>query len=251
MTPRKKIPSEFSSPSWTQASREEAIQETIRRSALAFQEGEAAAPPSWLRFLLQQSQYIQRRWWLLQAGLLLVLWQFVQSASGQSQRAMGILAPLFVVLLLPELWKNRAAGAMEVECAAYYSLRQIYAARMLLMGLADLLLLTLFFSAALLTGGVTAEHLIVDFLLPLLVTCCICFRALCSPKSHAAYSTLPLCMVWVAVWVQIVLSDQIYPVITAPVWAALLALSLAYLGYCLCRLQKTCETIWEANPSWN
>lgn len=68
---------------------------------------------------------------------------------------MGTLAPLFVVLVLPELWKNRSSGALEIECTAYYSLRQIYAARMVLFGLVDLALLTLFFSAALLAGQAT------------------------------------------------------------------------------------------------
>ena len=91
---------------------------------------------------------------------------------------MGTLAPLFVVLVLPELWKNRANGALEVECTAYYSLRQVYAARLVLFGLADLALLTGFFSVALLTGRATWEGLILHFLLPFLVTGCICLRTL-------------------------------------------------------------------------
>ena len=31
----------------------------------------------------------------------------------------------------------------------------------------------------------------------------------------------------------------------------LLLLALVYLGACVLRLQKTCESIWEADPSWN
>lgn len=86
--------------------------------------------------------------------MLVLLWWLLQSAGTayEVQRAMGTLAPLFVVLVLPELWKNRSSGALEIECTAYYSLRQIYAARMVLFGLVDLALLTLFFSAALLAG---------------------------------------------------------------------------------------------------
>ncbi len=33
---------------------------------------------------------------------------------------MGILAPSFVILILPELWKNRSNGAMEVEGATFF-----------------------------------------------------------------------------------------------------------------------------------
>ena len=47
---------------------------------------------------------------------------------------------LFAILIIPELWKNRANCCMEVEGSTYYALRQIYSARILLFGLADILL---------------------------------------------------------------------------------------------------------------
>ena len=58
-------------------------------------------------------------------------------------------------------------------------------------------------------------------------------------------------MVWVVGWEQLVLSDRIYPHLVRPVWLLLLLLALVYLGSCVLRLQKTCESIWEADPSWN
>ena len=57
---------------------------------------------------------------------------------------MGILAPSFVILILPELWKNRSNGAMEVEGATFFSIKNIYAARMLLFGMVDVCLLSVF-----------------------------------------------------------------------------------------------------------
>ena len=135
--------------------REAAVQAAVQSATLAFHRREAARPLAPLEFLRQQSR---KRWWALQGGVLLLLWWVLQSAgtTGEAQRAMGTLAPLFVVLVLPELWKNRANGALEVECTAYYSLRQVYAARLVLFGLADLALLTVFFSVALLTGRATS-----------------------------------------------------------------------------------------------
>ena len=40
-------------------------------------------------------------------------------------RIMGISATIFVVLIVPEIWKNRRNGAIEIEQASYYTLRQI------------------------------------------------------------------------------------------------------------------------------
>lgn len=233
--------------------RTEALQETVRRSQAALAQGIQARPLSRLGFLRQQLSFVKGRWWILQAAVLLVLWQ-VLSAAGSGYdvpRAMGILAALFVVLVMPELTKNRAAGAMEVECTTYYTLRHLYAARLLLFTLADLVLLTLFFSAALATGRVTGRALITEFLLPCLVTACICFRTLSSPRPWAVYASLPLTMVWVAVWTQIVLSDRLYPLLTPWVWTALLALALGYLALCLGRLNASFTRFWEENPSWN
>ena len=116
--------------------REEAVQATVRAATQAFRQREASRPLSQLEFLRQQAQFLHKRWWLLQGAVLVLLWWLLQSAGTayEVQRAMGTLAPLFVVLVLPELWKNRSSGALEIECTAYYSLRQIYAARMVLFG---------------------------------------------------------------------------------------------------------------------
>ena len=50
---------------------------------------------------------------------------------------MGVVATLFVILIIPELWKNRSCECMEIEATSYYSLKQVYATRMLLFGVTD------------------------------------------------------------------------------------------------------------------
>ena len=79
----------------------------------AFHRREASRPLSQLEFLRQQNRFLHKRWWVLQAGVLGLLWWLLQisGSTAEVQRAMGTLAPLFVVLVLPELWKNRASGA--------------------------------------------------------------------------------------------------------------------------------------------
>lgn len=233
--------------------REEAIQAAVLAATRAFHRREASRPLSQLEFLRQQSRFLHKRWWLLQAGVLGLLWWLLQIAgsTAEVQRAMGTLAPLFVVLVLPELWKNRASGALEIECTSYYSLRQVYAARMILFGLVDLVLLTLFFSVALLAGKTTVRELIIHFLLPFLVTCCICLRTLSCRQDFALYTAVPLCLALTAVWVLLILNSKVYALISLPMWLGMLAGAALYFLYAIYHLQTTCETIWEETPAWN
>ena len=64
------------------------------------------------------------------------------------QRSLGVIASLFVILVIPEFWKNCSNKSMEIEAVSYFSLKQVYAARTLLFGIADTLLLTVFCGAA-------------------------------------------------------------------------------------------------------
>lgn len=94
-------------------------------------------PLSYMEFLYDQMQFIQKRWWILQGCLLAVLWIFLNDAADiyEMQRLMGAGACLFAIFLVPEIWKNRRNQAMEIEGAAYYSLRQVCMVRILLFGL--------------------------------------------------------------------------------------------------------------------
>ena len=160
--------------------REEAVRAAVQAARMAYRRAEAVRPLTRLEFLRQQGSFLRKRWWVLQAGMLVLLWQLLQMAGSayETARAMGTLAPLFVVLVLPELWRNRTSGALEIEGTTRHSLRAVYAARMVLFGGADLVLLTLFCSAALAAGRVRPQDLVIHFLLPFLVTACICLRTL-------------------------------------------------------------------------
>lgn len=224
------------------AYRDEGLQETISRAKTAFAECEAAASLSSREFLWQQGRYIRKRWWALQAGVLFLLGCVLQF-TGQSvytRRCLAVAAALFAVLILPELWKNRNAGAMEVECAAYYSLRQIYGARVLLFGMVDLLLMSGFALAMVTAGRLVWEEMLIQFLLPFTVSCCICFRCLYSRRSGSEVFALFLCTAWTAVWLEIVLQERVYEAVSRPVWLGLLALAVLYLTYCIDRGQKDC-----------
>lgn len=232
---------------------QEKLQETIRLSKRAYFDHEKEHTLSYFSFLHQQSCYIQKRWWLMQGALLLLLWLILQfsGSNGYIQRSLGIAAPLFGLLMIPEIWKNRAAASMEIECTAFYSLRQIYSARILLFAMADFLLLSLFCLTAVGMAGMTMEGFLANFLLPFTITCCISFRTLCSKRLGSEAIALLLCMAWEVLWIAVTANDRLYQAVTGPVWIGLLLASLLYLVWCIQKSQKTCETLWEVNTIWN
>ena len=233
---------------WQQQPREEKIQETIRKSREAFFLSEQNQTLSYGGFILEQLGLIRKRWWVWQFLLLCLLGMFLM--SGQEalyiQRGLGISAALFVILIIPELWKNRTYQSMEIESAAYYSLRQIYAARMLLFGCADILLLTAFIGITVSVLHMGMMDLLIQFLLPMTVTACICFGTLLSRRLNEAGS-VGLCLLWSSVWMFLVWNDQVYTLITIPVWIGLLAAALACLGIVMFQTLKRSTDYWEVS----
>ena len=118
---------------------------------------------------------------------------------------MGILAPSFVILILPELWKNRSNGAYGSRRCNIFSIKNIYAARMLLFGMVDVCLLSVFLITSTFVLQIAFMDILIQFILPMNVTCCICFRLLCSKGDDYVSSTLFSCLIWIAVWTLVVL----------------------------------------------
>ncbi|SDG81670.1 hypothetical protein [Marvinbryantia formatexigens] len=226
---------------------EEKLQQTIRKAKEAYWRAESRRSLTWMEFLYQQAGYIQKRWWFAQGALLLLLYLglYLSESSIYERRCMGILAPGFAILILPELWKNRSSGAVEIEGASYYSLNKIYAARMLLFGMADVCLLSIFFIISAFTLRIAVLDILIQFLLPMNVTCCICFRTLYTKRSRNVISPLFLSFIWISVWTFIILRDRIYSRISVPVWMGLLIFSAIYLCYSIRQALKNSESFCE------
>lgn len=230
-------------------SQEEKIQETIRKSKKAFYRAEQEKTLSYHEFLWTQLKVMQKRWWLLQFLVLLTLWIALSSMQDEvyMKRSMGVVASLFVILIIPELWKNRSCACMEIEAASYYSLKQVYAARMLLFGMADVCLITLFLGTASAGLHVALLDLVIQFLFPLCVTSCICFGILCSKHLFSEAAAIILCMIWSAVWLSIILNETIYAMITIPIWCVLLGLAALFLAFSVDRILKNCNHYLEVS----
>ena len=228
-------------------SNEEKIQETIRRSKEAFFASEQERMLSYHEFLWSQFKLIRKKWWFLQFLLLFLPGAILVSAYEESYvgRAMGVIASVFVILIIPELWKNRSCNCMEIEEASYYSLRQIYSARMVLFGIVDVFLLTVFCGTMTIGLYIEFTRLLIQFIMPMLVAACICFGTLCSKYIIDETIAIILCVLWCAVWLVITLNEKIYTMITLPVWLVCIGFSFGFLCIAIYHSLNNCDNYWE------
>ncbi|MCM1174131.1 MAG: hypothetical protein NC341_03665 [Blautia sp.] len=222
---------------------ESKIKDTVVSARKNFYQSVEQTEVSYFDFIYDQTRYIRKKWWILQFFLLLSAGCLIRGTEDVRllQRLLGTTAPLFVILVIPELWKNRSSGSMEIEAAARFSLRQIYAARLLVFAVVDGMFLGIFAAALSLTSGVMIGEIVIQFFLPVIVTCCICFRTLCSRYADSEYTACFLSLLWAAVWVQVVLNESVYEAVSVPAWAGICGIAVLYLTYIVKRVMRECE----------
>lgn len=232
--------------------RETQILYTVARAKQAFYESERVQPCTYASFVLLQVQFIRKSWWVAQLAVLTMLWfgLYTMQDADFLRRGSGVLIPVFVILMVPELWKNIRAQSTEIESASYFTLRQIYAARLMLFAMVDILLLSLFLTVTTMTVSLTLWEVLIQFAIPFDITCCICLRVLCS-RMHSEYFAIVLSLIWSSAWMWIVMNETIYAMISKPIWIALLISSTAYLIYAVRQVLQYANEIWEGNLLWN
>ncbi len=226
--------------------REEKLQETIAACKELYFRQEQSHLLTYREFLWTQFQHTRKRWWALQALLLAFA---IRILPGMEQdfskvRTTGVIGCLFVMLMIPELWRNREHASTQVEAACFYSLRQVYAARITLFGIVDVALLTLF-SLSLGRMGLSLTEVISQFLLPVTVTACICFWFLCGKQNWSETASLAGCLLFGAAWWLLLMNEKIYFMIAPAVWAALLAIALAFLALAVRKTIGSTNQYWE------
>lgn len=227
---------------------EQNIKETIRKSIDVYCLAEQERLLTYWEFLWVQLRLIRKRWWFFQLLLLSALW-VLPALQGwhPTQRYMGVEATLFIILIIPEFWKSQTYQSMEIETVSYYSLRQIYSARMLLFGIVDIVLITLFCWLSFATLNVTLSQILVQFIFPMVVTAGICFGMLCSKHLFSETVAVMMCIGWSGIWLFIVSNEKIYAAITYPLWLAFLGIALLFAAFTIYRTIICCEDYWEGN----
>ncbi len=210
---------------------EDRILDTVRRSKEVFYQKEQEKMLTYWEFLMTQLKITKKRWWLFQEYYI--------------RRGLGIIGVLFIVFVIPELWKNRTYCCMEIEAASYYSLTQIYATRIFMFGLADVFILTLFCGSLQKYLYFTLAELMIQFLLPMAVTACICFWTLCSSFFSNELTPVALCLLWSAIWWMITAADEIYTIVVLPVWGVLFGGAVLFLFLLIYKYLRYCSKYWE------
>lgn len=226
------------------------ICETVDASRASFLRAESERPLSRTAFLAAQLALIQKRWWLAQALLLVLVAILLPGMAeiGLLSRSLGVTAALFVILVIPEFARNSSANAMEIEGTTHYTLRHIYAARLVLFGSVDLVILTGFCSALTLTMNLPLITLVTQFLLPLVITAVLCFGILSRPYSAQGPAAICTALFWSGMWWLIVTNERLYAQIATPLWLVLFALSLLMLVFFARRFLKNATKQWEGPP---
>ena len=227
--------------------REEHLRATVTAARVRFIQAEAETPLPFYAFLRSQLQLIHKRWWLAQGILLVVLTLSLPNLTTFALcRSLAVAAALFVILLVPECAKNRTYACLEIEATTYYSLRHIYTARLLLFGLVDLALLTVFCCTAAWVCALPFFILLTQFLLPLTVTAGLCFAILADRRGNGPFAIVA-CLLTSGIWWLLLLNSSLYRLLTVPVWLTLFTGSLAFLAYVVHRWINESTKQWEVH----
>lgn len=225
----------------------EALNKTLQRAKEGFWIGETKRYVSLPEFIYEQMLYIKKVWWFLQAGILVLLGLMMKTAVSETyiERCMGITAPIFIILILPELWKNVSSRSLEIEGASLFPLQKIMAARMILFGMVDLVLLTVFAGIGITSINISALEMLIHFVLPMMVTTCICLRLFSGRIFRGITPSVIACLLWLAIWTLVVLREDVYLIVSVPAWITLLVLVFFYTCYCVWRILSNSEQIYD------
>ncbi len=229
--------------------RDEKFKETLETSKAVYFRQDTSHPLSRWEFLWSQFQLTRKRWWFLQGAMLALACQLLPAMEQDFRRirSIGVIGCLFVIFMIPELWRNKSSESTQVEAACLYSLREIYAARITLFALVDVLLLTVFAFSLQRTLALSFVDIMAQLLVPVTVTACICFGMLSIRHDLSETVSLAVSLTWSAVWWLILMSEHIYYRILPELWAGIFALSLLLLGLAIRKAIRGTNLTWEVS----
>ncbi len=225
----------------------------LTRAKEAFFTQREKLPAGWFAFFYVQSRFIRKRWLFGQLLLLILLYPCLQIYhDAAAPKLLGVTATMFVLLVVPELWKNKSQSATEIEGTCFYSLRQVYLARMLVFAVFDGIVLCGFSGAVMRAALMQWTDIVFHFFLPMIVTCCICLKTLGSRLFTSEYTAVFLSLLWTALWTLFILQDSVYDLISVPLWTLICIVAFLYFIYSICRLLKECDACPEGGlEQWN
>lgn len=177
------------------------------------------------RFVMGQVRFIGKEVWFLQAAL--ILSQFLlygwESPGEASAPVVSIIGALTVTVGVPELFRSKNSNVAELEYACHFDCRHAVIARLVILGLSDIVILTCLVIAVPALGQLDPFSVFLFACVPYFATCTGCLWVV-NHVEHAASSQLCLlCGVIVALAALVVwqAAPQIYFATSIGVWAML------------------------------
>lgn len=184
-------------------------------------------------FIIFQMKIMRKRWWVLQAALLLLAcqWLYISGDANYIYRGLSIFATLFVILIIPELWVNMKYKSMEIEDASLFNLRNVYAAKLIAFGIVDTIFLSFFCATVTQLQYVLLVDVLKQFVFPVMIAATICMSVFSCRNPFSELTTVVICIVANTLWTTVVLNESIYCKITFWIWICLFAVSFLLIIY--------------------
>lgn len=186
-----------------------------------------------IEFIILQIKIMKKEWWIAQAAALFIAGKLLLISDDQNytQRWLSIVASLFVILIIPELWKNIENKSIEIEETSFFDLRRVYAAKLIAFGVIDTIILTLFCIYATQIQSILFSDVLKQFVFPIIITSMICMMVFSAKRYFNQTITMIICIAVNIVWMLIVLNEDIYVRITPVVWTIMFSISILLTIY--------------------
>ena len=183
----------------------QSLEKTIEKSKNIYINQERKKLVSDGEFILLQMKFINKKFWLFQITILIILAIFLinntsNNVSINSSTYFSVSIPLIVISSIPELYRSIQCNSFEIENCSYFSLKKVYLAKLIIMGMSDLLFATIVIFIASQSTKLPLYQLIIYFLVPFNSTCCICFTSLAySKKVTSQLGCISIGFIWTVI----------------------------------------------------
>ena len=218
----------------------EHLTQTMQAARMAYQNRRQRERIRYSAFLLRQVRFIGATVWLLQGLLLLcAFWLFgfaiTDTVSDLAPRHLPVLLGCFAVFIamtgIPFIGRSAQYRMLEVEMATRISLPKLLLTRISIIGVGNVLLLTVSFLLASTKAELGTGSIALYLLLPYLIACCGClFIQAYAHRGYQGFVSTAFCLSLTALlFVLYKTAPVVYEQAFAPIWGALCALCAVIL----------------------
>ncbi|MEA4925697.1 MAG: hypothetical protein VB084_10335 [Syntrophomonadaceae bacterium] len=214
---------------------EEHFAQTMREARVAYQGRRQRERIQYPAFLLRQVRFVGATVWLLQGFMLLcAFWLFgltdTGAVSNLEPRHLPVLLGCFAVFIamtgIPFIGRSVRYRMLETEMAARISIPKLLLARIFIIGIGNVLLLTVSFLLASTKAELGTGSIALYLLLPYLIACCGClFIQAYAHSGQQGFISTAFCFSLTALlFVLYKTAPVVYEQASAPVWGVLCAI---------------------------